>query len=123
MRWPLTALSRARWSWLALPTVTAPAPPPSRHSLPAAGWRAVSTPARVERRVLALVPMVGTGAVAGPAGGATAERGLCPEPSLVARAKEATTRPVTATAAAARAPARRGDRAAPSGGVCSASDR
>src|SRR5829696_1834618 len=103
MRWPLAALSRARWSCLALPTSTVVLAPPSWHSLPAAGSRAASTPARADRRVLTLVPMVGTGAVAGPAAGAAAERGAPPGPSLTTRANDSATRPVTARAAAARA--------------------
>src|SRR5215211_2228406 len=72
-------------------------------ALVAGGLRAASTPARADRRVLTLVPMVGTGAVAGPAAGAAAERGAPPGPSLTTRANDSATRPVTARAAAARA--------------------
>src|SRR5918994_4479321 len=112
MRWPLAALSRARWSSLAVRTGTA-RPTPGWHALPAGATRAWSTPA--DRRVLTLVPMVGTGAVVGPAGDTTAERGAWPGPSLATSASDPTTRPATARAAAARAARRRRGRVGCSG--------
>src|SRR5215217_8579111 len=106
MRWPLTARSRARWSSRAVPTLTVLGTP-DWHSLPGAVSRGWSTPARVVRRVLRLVPMVGTGTVVGPPGGTTAERGTWPAESLATRVNDPTTRPATARAAAARAARRR----------------